>query len=62
MPEEGLVVGDGVNVDVCIYLEHVGDESAVGLLLKKALTASVAKGGDSCRGAAMPAAAVTRLA
>ena len=33
--EEVFVVGDGVNVDVGLYFEHVGDEAAVWVMLKK---------------------------
>ena len=34
-PEKGLVFGDGVNVDVGLHLEHIRDESAIGVMLKE---------------------------
>ena len=43
-----LVVGDGMNVDVGLNLEHVGDESAVGVMLEETLKASMAKGANGC--------------
>ena len=44
VPKEGFVVRDGV--------EHFGDTSAIGVMLKETLEASVARGGEGSCGAA----------